>query len=232
MDGGCPFGGRIDGTAEIQANRCIKFALHVLSEFDISDVARLTPTPLIGRRVSLRNALAFTSSNKIVQGNIKTILEEGDQGGELTEGIVEILFTKGTGFTSYSRLGKVGSNNGFDGLFIKPQVNLSGTLAEIEASLATIQIDEIIINESKQVNGSGLRMSSGNGKTGLPKQMTLEWIDNVIGRMDNLGTEEQKKLAMVLRKVIDDNPGKLTRVATGVGSVDGQGVVTLVKIVD
>lgn len=80
----------------------------------------------------------------------------------------------------YVRLdGKVGggSDNGFDGLYIKESPD---------------NITEIVIGEAKQWRqpSGGVDLSSGNSSSGLPPQMSDEWIADVILRLRQEGNNE------------------------------------------
>ncbi|CAG5000067.1 hypothetical protein DYBT9275_02377 [Dyadobacter sp. CECT 9275] len=114
--------------------------------------------------------------------------------------------------------GKLGSSNGFDGLFIKPAIDFTKPIDEIN-------IEGIIINESKQIGG-GFRMN-GEGQK-LPMQMTEEWVEDVIGRMATSKDPKQVKLAEILLREFDNNRQKFTRVVTGVDA--GSETIGIIKL--
>jgi len=116
-------------------------------------------------------------------------------------------------------------------------------------------VDKIIINESKQVTGvfentvdasgkpiyiidgsgksvnkkewigHGFTLSSPDINSGLPTQMSVPWINNVLGRM---GEVSQPQHIRELKKLIDSNPDKVTRTVTGVNRNTGN--LTMVKL--
>jgi hypothetical protein len=114
---------------------------------------------------------------------IDDIIANGDNFGVKTEGIVDDIM-KENGFMVID--GKYGSNNGFDGVYIKGSVE---------------NPTEIIIVESKQfkyTNGvadgiiehNGVTLNPPSGNTPLPAQMSDEWIQYVADKLSkNTNTE-------------------------------------------
>lgn len=91
-------------------------------------------------------------------------------GGSKTEQIQDILYAD-AGYTKLD--GKVGSNQGLDGLYIKGDVK---------------NPSEIIVAEAKQWQSSGgIKLNDANLNTGLPIQMSDAWIQNVALRLQQAG---------------------------------------------
>ncbi|CAG5000077.1 hypothetical protein DYBT9275_02379 [Dyadobacter sp. CECT 9275] len=66
-----------------------------------------------------------------IRGLITTIKNNGvDPDGTITEEIADLLFHGKDGY--FRQNGKLGSNNGFDGLFIKPAIDFTKPIDEID----------------------------------------------------------------------------------------------------
>jgi hypothetical protein len=100
----------------------------------------------------------------------------GDNGGTRTEAISDRYFVTHYQMTPLD--GKLGSNNGLDGIYIE------GTTAAPTS---------IIITESKQWH-SGVQLSKGNANTNLPNQMTDAWIRSRAEALIN--TNDLQKIAV------------------------------------
>jgi hypothetical protein len=153
--------------------------------FEVSIFKNLTARiPTGSKLTNLKKAEFVTHGYKVkpTSGGLKTqiddIIANGDNLGAKTEGIVDDIMS-GNGYTKMD--GKYGSNNGYDGIYIK------GT-----ASNPT----EIVIIESKQfkyTNGvaddvlehSGITLNPPSGTTQLPTQMSDGWINYVAGKLKN-----------------------------------------------
>jgi hypothetical protein len=94
----------------------------------------------------------------------------------LTQVMPDYIFQNKMGLSALD--GKVGSNNGFDGIFIK------GTTANPQ---------KIFITESKQWS-SGVKLAEADPITGLPAQMSDAWIQNVADRLEIAGKIEAANL--------------------------------------
>lgn len=107
------------------------------------------------------------SKLKQLANDIKVNGDVDVPGGSKTEEIMNILY-KDAGYESLN--GKVGGNQGLDGLYIKG---------------GTKNPTEILIGEAKQwsSSGGGVSVSPANPSTGLPVQMSDRWIDNVANRI-------------------------------------------------
>jgi len=94
---------------------------------------------------------------------------------------------------------------GFDGVYIK------GDLANPEI---------IIISEGKQVNSNGgITLRGENKSSGLPAQMSDDWIENVARRM-----QEPKNTIVTknLKSIISRNKGKITKIIIAVDKSTGE----------
>tara|TARA_A100000171_G_C2126521_1_gene143875 strand:- start:363 stop:722 length:360 start_codon:yes stop_codon:yes gene_type:complete len=103
-----------------------------------------------------------------------------------------------------SHLPGTNGNQGFDGVFIKRD--------------ASGNIEDIIINETKQVRADGaIQLNNASGQ--LPQQMSDRWIDNVILRMKDQSTLEN------LASIMEVNKSKVTKVVTGIDKTKNEIVI-------
>ena len=117
---------------------------------------------------------------------VDDIKATGDYGGTRTEAISDRYFKDHYQMTPYDA--KVGSNNGLDGLYIK------GTLQNPT---------EIVITESKQWAGTGgVKLSAENTVTGLPSQMSNDWIRDVADRLARTNDPAKMAIAKMLENQI------------------------------
>jgi len=124
--------------------------------------------------------------------------------GNASEELANDLF-KHDGYEFHrSHLPGANGNQGFDGVFIKRDT--SGN------------IEDIIINETKQVNNGAIQLTP-ESSTGLPQQMSDRWIDNVILRMKDQSTLEN------LASIIEVNKSKVTKVVTGIDKTKNEIVI-------
>ncbi|MBD1393640.1 hypothetical protein [Mucilaginibacter glaciei] len=130
------------------------------------------------------------------------IIANSDALGTKTEQLADILFQK-EGYVKYES--KIGSNNGFDGVYIKRSLS-SPT--------------DIIINEAKQIKSTGnIKLNPGNISTTLPAQMSDAWITNMIIKMtDTPGLTS-------LGNTLQQNVSKITKTVTAVDKTTGEIVV-------
>lgn len=127
-------------------------------------------------KIDLPEGSDLSDKAKRLKELAEDVLDNGDTdvpGGSKTEEIQDILFED----AGYIRLdGKTGSNNGFDGLYIK------GTVDDPM---------EIVIGEAKQWGSSGgVSVNAANTSTRLPQQMSDDWIENVAQRLRDSGKED------------------------------------------
>jgi filamentous hemagglutinin len=119
-------------------------------------------------------------------------LANNNVSGDLREFVANNYFSS-NGFKSLQ--GKCGSNC-FDGVYIKG--------------------DSVYINEVKPLTAEGSIQLSGPSATGLPAQMSDDWIKNVLGRLKLSTDPATLETAKIVQKAIDD--GKLIKMVTGVNS--------------
>ncbi len=143
----------------------------LIDETKLSNLAAEVPNSLFINSTKFKNSALKIDPE--IDPTLKSIADDvianGDLSGDKTEEIQNILFGNRAGFTTLD--GKVGSNNGLDGLYIKGTVD---------------NPTEIVVCESKQWNsGGGASVDGGN--SGLPIQMSDAWIQNVAQRLINNG---------------------------------------------
>ena len=131
--------------------------------------------------------------------------------GKNSEVLADKLFKQDQYLKQDAKVPGFDGNNGFDGVYIKKD--------------ASGNVNDIIINEVKQVSSSGtIQLNPGNISTGLPIQMTNQWIDNVIARMkQSNASENAQNLAVVIENA--KNQGKVTKVVTGIDKTNNQVLV-------
>lgn len=168
-----------------------------------STFKNLNPKPLTNTSSgnSISGSFINTNANKfnVIQSGMKSkfddIVANGDQYGKKTEDLIrEIIEDSGqSGFAYYD--GSYNTVNGFDGVFIKGDIN---------------NPTEIIINESKQWTGGSVSLSGMT--TTNPAQMTDQWVRKVAEELRNSNDPTKSILADAIEDAIDD--GILTKVVT------------------
>lgn len=129
------------------------------------------------------------------------IINNGDFNGAKTEALSDEIFQT-EGFVKQPST--FGSNNGFDGVYIKKD--------------ASGNVEEIIINEAKQVGSSGNIKLNGQTSNKGP-QMSDAWIQQTIDEMmlnPNLAA---------LGNLLNLNRGLITKTVTGVDKSKGEIVI-------
>lgn len=112
--------------------------------------------------------------------------------GDLREYVANSYFMR-NGFTPFE--GKCGQNC-FDGVYVKG--------------------DLVYVNEVKPLNANGsIKLTGENQSTKLATQMTDEWINGAIRRLNDSGDETLMQTAALLTKARDS--GRLVKMVTGVG---------------
>ncbi len=134
---------------------------------------------------------------------IDDIVDHGDVLGTKTESLCDDIFET-EGFVKYEA--KLGSN-GFDGVYIKKD--------------ATGNVQEIIINDAKQISAAGnIKLSPKNPNTSLPAQMSDDWIDNIILKLQAQGGSLED-----LSIILNANKNKITKTVTAVDKATKEIVV-------
>lgn len=135
---------------------------------------------------------------------IDDIVLNGDDLGSKTEALCDDIFET-NGFVKHDA--KIGSNNGFDGVYIKKD--------------ASGNVQEIIINEAKPIKTTGnIKLNPRNDNTLLPAQMSDAWINNMITKLENQGGN-----LSTLASVLEANKSKITKTVTGVDKATKEIVV-------
>ncbi|MBK9150418.1 MAG: hypothetical protein IPM26_05215 [Saprospiraceae bacterium] len=138
------------------------------------------------------NANKFNVTEPSLKAKFDDIIDNGDLHGKKTENLIKEIIEDGgnSGWTHYD--GSYGSNNGFDGVFIKG--------------------DEVIINESKQwgPGSSGVTLAGqGSGTPPWPAQMTEDWVRAVTEKL-----REEGKDILADKIIFALNNNKLTKIVT------------------
>ena len=110
-----------------------------------------------------------------------------DYDGTKTEAISDRYFKDHYQMTQLDA--KVGSNNGLDGLYIKGTVQ---------------NPTEIVITESKQWAGTGgVKLSAENTATGLPAQISEQWLRDVAIRLKKTNDPAKMAIASMLENQLN-----------------------------
>lgn len=147
-------------------------------------------------------------TNGKLKSSIDDIVDNGDKLGQKTEDIVDDIMEN----NNYNKLdGKYGSNNGYDGIYIKGDVK---------------NPTEIIILESKQFkynNGAaadiiehgGVTLNPPSGTTPLPTQMSDGWIDYVALKLNDAGKTNIGNMILL-------NKNKIVKYVSAVDKTQGE----------
>jgi hypothetical protein len=137
-------------------------------------------------------AMRVKPATQSLKNKIDDIVQNKDITGTKTEVLCDEMFQT-NGFQKYTS--QFGSNNGFDGVYIKGDLN---------------NPTEIIINEAKQINDVRGNIKL-NGKTiNKGPQMSDEWINQTISEMMNNPNMN------ALGNVLNNNKNKILKTVTGI----------------
>jgi hypothetical protein len=191
--------------------RFVKVAVGAFSHSAISALHAIKPAnntfTNISRQLVDQMAHRISPVAQSLKSKIDNILLHPDLDGTATEAICDELFETG-GFVKYDA--KFGSNNGFDGVYIKK--NAAGN------------VEKILINEAKQVGVMGnIKLNAANPRTGLAAQMSDAWISNVIAKMQLEGGA-----ITALADLLNANKNNITKTVTGVERSSGE--IIIVKL--
>lgn len=110
------------------------------------------------------NAFVFEPDTPDLKNRVNDIIVNGDSKGKKTETIMSEIF-EAKGFdTKFDGIYN-DKDNGFDGVYVKGSID---------------NPTEVIIMESKQMDGFGIQLNKGDIETGLAPQMSSQWIDDTI----------------------------------------------------
>jgi hypothetical protein len=139
------------------------------------------------------------------EGVIDDVIANGDNLGAKTEGLVDdIMVNNGYSIADGKYFGANGVN-GFDGVYYKGSLD---------------NPSEIIIIESKQMSSSGSSTLSGpNSNTGLPSQMSDNWINYVANKLKNTSNVE---LAFKIEELQLTNTGFIKKYVAAIDKAKGE----------
>jgi hypothetical protein len=147
---------------------------------------------------------------------VETLMKSGDPDGKLTEELVERMMLS-QGYQVSNKIGKYGSNNGFDVVCWKGSLDDPSEIIIIEAK----QFKQAKIDEFDDLVGSnydyasGLRLNPGDQNTGLPEQMSTRWVRYVTAKLRESGKTESADF-------IDDNTSKIAKYVFAVDKSVGE----------
>ena len=195
----------------------------------VADLKRLTKVDVAqGGHINAtkinNNALKIKLENPADVQKIEAIKRGDDiippNAGLLSESLIDDVFA-GTDYTPVdSSILRAPAAQGFDNVLIKRD--------------AAGNIEDIIINESKPMPGNTLGLSSGVNATGARPtdcfnctQMTNDWIDDVLYRMENTTNSSTQNLAQEIRNFQRGN--EITKTVSGVNRSTGELVIIAIN---
>jgi hypothetical protein len=177
----------------------------------------------IGKKMLADYALSIPMALK---GKILPILDDimrnGDLLGAKTEMIMDMLMDA-KGFAKIEA--KYHGVNGLDGLYI-PKGQTLDNATEIIISESK-QLKQTLLEEFDEITGtgydagSGLKLGAEDIKTGLPVQMSENWIKHVANAMMQESSEELQKVGEQLLKIMGPPRGNVMKVVTAVDKQTG-----------
>ncbi len=190
------------------AVRMVRVAVSALDHAAIKALQAVKPADQTLTNLSRTIIDQFSHRISPPPGSLKTrvddIVQNGDLSGTKTEILSDELFQV-DGFVK--KPSKFGSENGFDGVYIKYDANNN--------------VQEIIINEAKQVGAAGnIQLTKANLSSGLDPQMSDDWIKSRILEMKTHGGDLE-----VLATTIENNFNKITKTVTGVDKTNSEIVI-------
>ncbi len=199
----------LDGTTVLDKQLVVTEADNLLSGAALNDLAAVTPNSR-----NLSKSKFHSNAHKVdkdITPDLKTKVEDiivnGDNvagsAGAKTEAIQDILFKDKSGYNKLDGKYNGGSDNGIDGLFIEGTVQ---------------NPTKIIINECKQWDGaSGVMMNAANQSSGLPVQMSHDWIQYVAGKLRQTGNPDK----IAIGDMLLNNPNLIEKYVTVVNKITG-----------
>ncbi|MFZ6011683.1 MAG: hypothetical protein ACOYXT_15175, partial [Bacteroidota bacterium] len=204
-------------------------ANNIANLLDLPRLKSLTAQTPTGKYLTNLNKSLFNESGYIISkppsGTITEIIDDivrnGDGAGEKTESIIDLLMTS----KGYQRLdGKYGSNNGFDHVFIKQGENINNPSEILVMESKQFKHDVIsefdeIANQPLYDATSGTKLNGPNQASGLPTQMSDDWIFvHVQGKLIDTNVQEKVDLAVSLLT----NRSKVIKYVTAVDKSTGE----------
>ena len=149
---------------------------------------------------------------KPTSGELKTIIDDivatGDNLGTKTEIIVDKLMVE-NGYTKMD--GKYGSNNGYDGIYIKGTIENPTEIVIIESK----QFKYVNNKAENIVEHGGVTTNGPNDNTGLPTQMSDPWVEYVRTKLAQSGKTE-------ISNMIRDFDNKISKYVTAIDKIQGE----------
>ena len=177
--------------------RMIKVPFNAFSQNLIKNLPALKPADNTLTNLNRTMVDQFSMRVKPTLQSLKTkiddIVQNSDIAGTKTETLCDEMFET-NGFIKYES--KIGSNNGFDGVYIKGDIN---------------NPTEIIINEAKQIGSAGNIKLNGR-TTNKGPQMSEEWINQTIIEMRT----HSNPLIVSLGNTLFHHSSKIIRTVSGV----------------
>ncbi len=203
--------GRIAYRAVKSTKGSVRFIKLAVGEFKHSAVTALRAIkPADITLTNLSRTLLDQAAHRLkplsssIRSKVDDIVLNADAAGTKTEALCDELFEV-DGFVKHDA--KIGSNNGFDGVYIKQDANGN--------------VQEILINEAKPVTSVGnMRLNARTPNKG--PQMSEEWINQTINEM--IANPNTNSLGVVL----NSNRNKIIKTVTGVDKATSE--IIIVKL--
>jgi hypothetical protein len=205
---------------------------HVGGSFNFSIIKELSEIIPTGKRLTNIDFSQFTKGfdasfiNQLgakFTDDLVNIKQGLDKGGDLTEGVVSQAL-RSDGYTVVDGLGKYGSNNGYDVVAFKGNLDNPTEIIIVEAK----QFKQGKITEFDDISAiegydppSGLVLNPNNPNTGLPTQMSDPWVFNHVLQRMLEGTSDQVKLATAM---LDES--KVSKYVFAIDKSTGDGYFT------
>jgi hypothetical protein len=183
--------------------------------FEISIFKNLTPRIPTGKNLTNLKKSEFITYGYKVKPSVESLricIEDikfnGDPLGRKTEGIIdEIMISNG-----YNKMeGKYRGNKGFDGVYIKGTAKKPTEIVIIESKQFRYIKDEADV----LVEHSGMTLNPPSPATGLPAQMSEDWINDVSQNLRNAGKLE-------ISDMVDNYPNLIIKYVSAVDKVLGE----------
>ncbi|GAA4928924.1 hypothetical protein [Mucilaginibacter defluvii] len=166
--------------------KLIKVAITTLNHASLKTLKAIKPADatLTNLNAYLINTfgLRISPTSTTLKNAINDIIKYGDQAGTKMEKLADDIFAT-NGYQKFNS--KIGSNNGFDAVYIKGDLS---------------NPTEIIINEAKQMSNVGTIKLNPATQGGKSAQMSEAWIDQTIEQMVIHSDSQIKNLGLALRK--------------------------------
>lgn len=149
---------------------------------------------------------------------VDEVIQYGDNGangvkaGDRTEKAVNALM-ENKGYTLLD--GKYGSNNGYDAIYIKGTTQNPTEIIIIESKQFKYKNGKVDLEGGLKIEPQGANLGQPNANTGLPSQMSDEWVRYVAEKLEKAGKTD-------IADMILDNPGLIKKYVSAVDKVEGE----------